>query len=69
MTSPLPDLDGDLTAQVNMSEAEVLAAVAAWLEHDLAARLRHSEQLVAGVRLADIPTRDIATMLDRPGLR
>ena len=64
-----PHLDGDLTAQVNMSEAEVLAAVAAWLEHDLAARLRHSEQLVAGVRLADIPTRDIATMLDRPGLR
>ena len=52
-----------------MSEAEVLAAVAAWLEHDLAARLRHSEQLVAGVGLADIPTRDIATMLDRPGLR
>ena len=32
-------------------------------------RLRWSDQLVDGVRLVDIPTRDIACMLDRPGLK
>ena len=54
---------------VNMTECEVLAATAAWIEHDLATRLRWSDKLVDGVRLVDIPTRDIASMLDRPGLK
>ena len=54
---------------VNMTEYDVFVATAAWIEHDLSGRLRWSEKLVDGVRLADIPTRDIATMLDRPGLK
>ena len=45
---------------VNMTECGVLAATAAWIEHDLAARLKWSDKLVDGVRLANIPTRDIA---------
>merc|ERR1719275_336733 len=41
---------------INMSESEVLAAAAKWLEHDLAARLGLADRVVEGVRLADIPS-------------
>jgi len=54
---------------VNMSEFDLFGATAAWIEHDLSNRIKFSEKLVDGVRLVDIPTRDIATMLDRPGLK
>ena len=54
---------------VNLTECEVLSATADWLEHDLGCRLTFSDELVAGVRLDDIPSRDMAGMMDRPGLR
>ena len=53
---------------VNITESEVLTATASWLEHDLAARLAFSDQMVAAVRLADIPSRDMAGIMERPGL-
>ena len=54
---------------INLTESEVLAAAARWLEHDLAGRLALADRVVEGVRLADIPSRDILTLLDRPGLK
>ena len=54
---------------VNITESEVLTATASWLEHDLAARLAFSDQMVAAVRLADIPSRDMAGIMERPGLK
>ena len=53
---------------INITEADLLEATSAWIEHDLKARLRWSDRLVDSVRLSDIPSKDIAIMLDRPGL-
>ena len=52
---------------INMSESDLLAATADWIEHDLSARLAWADKLVDGVRLADIPSKDIAMILDRYG--
>jgi len=54
---------------INMSESDVLAAAACWIEHDLTSRLHWADQVVNGVRLVDIPSRDIIGMMDRPGLK
>ena len=54
---------------VNLTECEVLAATADWLEHDLGCRLAFSDEIVAGVRLDDIPTREMSGLMDRPGLK
>jgi len=54
---------------INMSESDVLAAAAAWIEHDLTSRLRWADQVVDAVRLVDIPSRDIVGMMDRPALK
>jgi len=54
---------------INMSESDVLAAAAAWIEHDLSSRLRWADQVVDAVRLVDIPSRDIVGMMDRPALK
>ena len=54
---------------INMSESEVLAAAAAWVEEEPRERQGLAVRVVEGVRLGDIPTRDIMNLLHRPGLK
>jgi len=54
---------------INMSETDVLAAAASWIEHDLTSRLCWADQVVNAVRLVDIPSRDIIDMMERPAFK
>lgn len=53
---------------INMAESDVLGAAVEWIEHDLAARQHLADSVVDGVRLTDIPSRDMVVLIDRPGL-
>ena len=48
---------------------KILSLAADWLEGDLPNRLQWVEQVLAGIRLAEVPGREIASVVDRPGLR
>jgi len=53
---------------VNSTESEILSMAADWLEKDLPNRLQWVHQVIDGVRLSEIPGREIAGVVDRPGL-
>lgn len=54
---------------VDCTEGEVLSLAADWLENDLPNRLKWVDQVVDGVRLGEVPGREIGCVVDRPGLR
>ncbi|XP_023326536.1 kelch-like protein 34 [Eurytemora carolleeae] len=54
---------------VDTTEGEILSLAADWLESDLPKRLQWVDQVIDGVRLSEVPGREIAGVVDRPGLR
>ena len=54
---------------VNLSESDVLGAAAGWVEARPGERAERAHQVVEGVRLQEIPSRELAGLLERPGLQ